>query len=80
MHLHTNFSDSTFSPNEVVEKAGRVGLSVIAIADHDTTGGIQPALDSASREKIEVLFGIAPPSCELYFGLQLPESPLFVDL
>jgi len=48
LHIHTNISDGRFSPQEIVEKAVRLGLSVIAICDHDNTDGIPPALAAAS--------------------------------
>ena len=48
LHIHTNISDGRFSPQEIVEKAVRLGLSVIAICDHDNTDGISPALAVAS--------------------------------
>ncbi|MBI3990525.1 MAG: PHP domain-containing protein [Candidatus Omnitrophica bacterium] len=58
LHLHTNFSDSTFTPAEVVLQAGSVGISTLAITDHDTTAGIQPAIDTGSKLNIEIIPGI----------------------
>ena len=58
LHLHTHFSDGTFSPKELVNKAVRAGLSAIAICDHDIVGGIDPAIEAASSEDIEILPGI----------------------
>jgi predicted metal-dependent phosphoesterase TrpH len=39
LHLHTVFSDGTFTPEEVVERATRCGLGAIAVTDHDTVEG-----------------------------------------
>ena len=36
LHLHTSFSDGTFSPEELVEHAVEVGLSAMAVTDHDS--------------------------------------------
>lgn len=36
LHIHTNKSDGTLSPKEVVEEAIKNRVSAIAIADHDT--------------------------------------------
>ena len=47
LHLHSTASDGQFSPEEVVRKSAEHGLSVIAIADHDTVDGIVPALQAA---------------------------------
>jgi len=58
MHVHTNFSDSTFSPSEVVELAKREGLDAISITDHDSVEGIPVAILHASKLGIEVIPGI----------------------
>jgi len=47
LHIHTTASDGRFSPAEIVGKAIERGLAVIAIADHDTVDGIEPALAAA---------------------------------
>lgn len=47
LHVHTTASDGHLSPVEVVSLAAERGLSVIAIADHDTVGGITTALEAA---------------------------------
>jgi len=47
LHLHSTASDGRFSPEEIVRRAAGRGLSIIALADHDTTDGIAPALAAA---------------------------------
>lgn len=47
LHLHTTASDGRLTPPELVAKAARLGLSVIAITDHDSTEGIAEALAAA---------------------------------
>ncbi len=47
LHLHTTASDGRLEPNEIVGLAAKVGLEVIAITDHDTVGGVAPALAAA---------------------------------
>ncbi|OGO36726.1 MAG: phosphatase [Chloroflexi bacterium RBG_16_57_8] len=47
LHVHTNASDGRYPPAEVIRRAARAGLGVIAITDHDTVGGIAPALEAA---------------------------------
>ena len=39
LHLHSRYSDGTFSPEEVVAHAAQHGLSAIALTDHDTVEG-----------------------------------------
>lgn len=46
LHIHTNRSDGTLTPAEVVEEAAKKGLKAIAITDHDTTDGIDEALEA----------------------------------
>jgi predicted metal-dependent phosphoesterase TrpH len=48
LHIHSTASDGRFSPEEIVAKAARQGLTVIAITDHDTVSGIAPAQAAAS--------------------------------
>ena len=47
LHIHTTASDGRFSPEEIVKKAARLGLTIIAISDHDTVDGIALALAAA---------------------------------
>ena len=35
MHIHTKYSDGTYSPKEVLERAEKLGLKYISITDHD---------------------------------------------
>jgi predicted metal-dependent phosphoesterase TrpH len=46
LHTHTNCSDGTDSPRELVNKAIVQGLEVLGIADHDTTSGWAEATES----------------------------------
>lgn len=41
MHVHTNYSDGEFSPDEVIKRAIDSGVGTMAITDHDTLGGIK---------------------------------------
>lgn len=47
LHIHSTASDGRFSSEEIVRKAAELGLTVIAIADHDSVSGIAPALEAA---------------------------------
>lgn len=42
LHLHTHFSDGTYSPLELAGHAKRKGLHAIALTDHDTVEGCEP--------------------------------------
>ncbi len=58
LHLHTLASDGKFSPEAIVNKAARLGLSVIAICDHDTINGIAAALKTAAHTRLKVIPGV----------------------
>lgn len=47
LHLHSTVSDGKFSPADIVRKSAERGLTVIALADHDSVDGIAPALAAA---------------------------------
>ena len=47
LHIHSTASDGRLSPEEVVGKSAEAGLTIIALADHDTVDGIAPALETA---------------------------------
>ena len=58
LHIHTTASDGTFTPEEVVREAARVGLSAVAITDHDTAAGYRSAAAEGERCGLEVVPGI----------------------
>ena len=58
LHIHTHYSDSTSSPQEVVEQSLAAGLSCIAITDHDTIDGIRPIMEIASQHDLEIISGL----------------------
>ncbi len=43
LHTHTNFSDGTDSPAQLINKALAAGISVIGLTDHDSVSGWQEA-------------------------------------
>ncbi len=58
LHCHTIFSDGLFTPEEVVERAHRLGLAAVGITDHDSLGGIDRALIVGCKLGIEVVPGV----------------------
>lgn len=58
LHVHTTASDGTLSPAEVVREAKRIGLSAVAITDHDTHCGYAAAREEGERLAVEVVPGI----------------------
>jgi len=58
LHVHTFYSDSTFSPEEVVSRARDKALAAIAICDHDTVDGIEPCRVIGRKLGVEIVPGI----------------------
>jgi predicted metal-dependent phosphoesterase TrpH len=58
LHIHTTASDGSLNPVELVAQAARLGLDVIAITDHDTTGGVPAALEAGRRHGVVVVPGV----------------------
>lgn len=58
LHLHTCFSDGSFSPEEVVESAIKNNLLAISITDHDSLEGIASALIASRKYSLEVVPGV----------------------
>jgi predicted metal-dependent phosphoesterase TrpH len=54
LHLHTHYSDGTWSPEELVEHAVKIKLRHIAVTDHDTVEGIAEAKECA-RGRLEII-------------------------
>lgn len=44
LHSHSDASDGTDAPAEVVRRAGEAGLDVLALTDHDTVAGLPAAV------------------------------------
>ncbi|KXS45515.1 MAG: PHP domain-containing protein [Candidatus Frackibacter sp. T328-2] len=58
LHLHTTASDGSFTPQELVVEAENKGFKTIAITDHDTLAGVEPAIAQAKELGLEVIAGI----------------------
>jgi len=58
LHLHTTASDGRCTPAELVERAARAGLTVMAVTDHDTTAAVDEVSAAGRARGIEVIAGI----------------------
>lgn len=58
LHVHTTHSDGFCSPSEVVTAAAGVGLSALAITDHDTVSALTVARPEALRLGVELISGV----------------------
>lgn len=51
LHIHSNMSDGTLSPKEIIDEAWKNNISIIAIADHDTIEAYNDDLYNYAKEK-----------------------------
>ena len=58
LHAHSNRSDGTFTPAELVRLAAERELDVVALTDHDTTDGLEEAFSEGGRRGVEVVPGV----------------------
>jgi predicted metal-dependent phosphoesterase TrpH len=58
LHSHTNESDGTFSPAQLVAEAIRSGVTSLGITDHDTFSGYDLALPVARAAGLDLICGI----------------------
>ncbi len=77
LHVHSNASDGTMTPSEVVSAALEKNLCAISLTDHDTIDGIEEAIEAASSTNLRVIPGIEL-SC-YYKNREIHILGLFVD-
>ena len=58
LHTHSTISDGTLTPARLVQRALARGLDVLALTDHDDTGGIDEARREAEGTPLRVLPGV----------------------
>lgn len=58
LHLHTTASDGALTPSELVLEAKAHGLECIAVTDHDSTNGLEEALEEGQKLGMQVIPGI----------------------
>lgn len=55
LHIHTDFSDGTMSPGQVVKEALEINLRTIAITDHDSVDAIEIARRIGDKNGIDII-------------------------
>src|SRR5579884_2996400 len=58
LHTHSTASDGLYSPTELVELAQEAGLTTIGLVDHDTTNGLDEAIEAGRELGVTVIPGI----------------------
>jgi len=58
LHIHSTFSDGSETPEEIVAQARRIGLTALALTDHDNMGGVPDFLEACRTEGITGFSGV----------------------
>lgn len=77
LHTHSVFSDGTCTPGEIVDMAVEMGLSAVALCDHNTVAGLSDFFAAAQGKPIEAVGGVEL-STE-YAGKDLHIVGLFIE-
>lgn len=77
LHAHSCFSDGTYTPEELVAEAKRVGLKAVALTDHNNVDGLPRFLAAAEKAEIEAVPGVEFSTD--YLGIELHVLMLFIQ-
>lgn len=58
LHIHTQYSDGTLSPKEIVDLSKEKGIKTISITDHDTIKGTKEGKEYAKKAGIRFVPGV----------------------
>lgn len=58
LHTHSTFSDGTRTPAAIVDECVKIGLSAIALTDHNTVKGLYEFKNGAEGKNIECVSGV----------------------
>jgi predicted metal-dependent phosphoesterase TrpH len=82
LHTHTNASDGTDSPTQLIDKAINRGINILALTDHDTTRGWNEAksalLNHPSQTEMKLVLG-SEISCQDENGISIHMLGLLFD-
>ncbi len=80
LHMHSTFSDGTLTPTELIQKGKELGLTAMALTDHDTIDGVKEFIQAGKS------IGVIPvPGVEISVDTKLPNHGhmhivgLFID-
>lgn len=57
LHTHSTHSDGTLTPAELIRRAKSLGLSAVALTDHNTVSGIPAFLEEARKQGVTAVAG-----------------------
>lgn len=79
LHVHSNISDGTLTPKEIVNLAIKDNISAVALTDHDSVEGVKALSIEATKNNFKFLTGIEI-SCEYGKGRILHLLGLGIDI
>ena len=77
LHTHSVFSDGTYTPAQLIAEAERIGLSAVALTDHNTVAGLPDFVTAGEGSSVK-----AVPGCEFstdYNGVELHILGLWIQ-
>ena len=58
LHVHTTASDGSLNAKQIVAEAKRIGLTTMAITDHDTIGNVKECIEEGKKQGIRIIAGV----------------------
>ncbi|MEA2063768.1 MAG: PHP domain-containing protein [Gemmatimonadota bacterium] len=80
LHVHTTASDGGYQVEELVSRAGKMGMQAIAITDHDTIASIERGVSCSAGLELRVVPGVELSTRERYHVLGYFIDPGAQDL
>lgn len=78
LHTHSTFSDGKNTPAWIVNESERIGLSAVALCDHNTVQGLPEFVEAAKGKNIEAVSGIE--FSVDYLGTELHLLALYIPM
>jgi 3',5'-nucleoside bisphosphate phosphatase len=73
LHTHSTASDGLLAPADLIRHAHEVGITTLALTDHDTTNGLQEARAAGATHGIAVIPGVE-------INTDLPDQPIEIHI
>ncbi|WP_173912384.1 PHP domain-containing protein [Acinetobacter sp. Marseille-Q1618] len=77
LHTHSNISDGTLTPEELIQAAHALGIKTFALTDHDTMDGVLRAKHCAENLGMQLISGVeissqwSRPSTQKSYGVHI---------
>ncbi|MBU4501052.1 MAG: PHP domain-containing protein, partial [Nanoarchaeota archaeon] len=75
-HIHSTYSDGSWTPRQIVRQANKRGLERIAITDHDSVDGIEEAREEAKKYVIKVFNGVELFTEQIYGDMKINNTEI----